>query len=133
MNLVKTLNDMQAKLEISNEAMAKQIGVSVISLRGVRSGAIRPNKITATKYADFLGFPIGEILSDATLGTRQTKRKPSTRLEKVITKQRLFNAQGAEFLRQANIAARLLNDPLALAIQRAGRSKRRLIASLLGV
>ena len=58
---------------------------------------------------------------------------PKTKVQTKATRQRPLKGLGAELVEAVRAAAGVLDDGLALAVHRAGKTERELIARLLGV
>ena len=139
-NLTKTLKAKQAESKLSNEALAKAIGVSTVSVTGVLKGKSKPNATTAKKYADYLGIDPAELIgSKPRKQTKKTKKAAQQRTPKAGKRTakagRKVSAKGlgAELISAVSVAAEVLNDHLAIAVHQAGKSERDLIGRLLGV
>lgn len=61
------------------------------------------------------------------------KSGPKTKVQTKATRQRPLKGHGAELVEAVRAAAGVLDDGLALAVHRAGKTERELIARLLGV
>ena len=141
-NLTKSLKAKQAESKLSFEALAKAIGVSTVSVRGVLKGKSKPNATTAKKYAAFLGVDVAELLS-AKAGKRGAKSrkvkapkapKAAKRAQKRGRKaKRSAAGLGAELISVVSAAAGVLDDDLALAVHTAGKVERELISRLLKI
>ncbi len=149
-NYTKALKQKQTETKLSTEALAKAIGVSPISLRGILKGKSKPNATTAQKYAKYLGVEAEAVApakaektkrttgkaapakksKKATGGKRSAKAKPA-RSAKNTTKP--AQGLGAQLVETVSAAAGVLDDQLALAVHRAGKTERELIARLMGV
>ena len=144
-NLTKVLKAKQAESNLSIEALAKAVGVSTVSVRGILRGKSKPNATTAKKYAAFLGIDIAELTSGkpAAAGKSAGKKsagksagkKPAGKPAK--GKGRRANASseglGSDLIRVAAAAADLLDDGLAVAVHLAGKAERDLIGRLLAI
>ena len=135
--LSKLLAAKQAEGELSNDALAKTIGVSVVSVSGVLKGKSKPNATTAKKYASYLGIDVAELTSakkpakagKKTKTVKATAPKGAKRGPKKSGKLGL----GAELVSIIASAAGVLDDALALAVHQAGKTERELIARLLSI
>jgi transcriptional regulator with XRE-family HTH domain len=146
-NYTKALKQKQTETKLSTEALAKAIGVSPVSLRGILKGKSKPNASTAQKYAKYLGVETETVapakskritsktaLTKKIQKTKSAKRAASpkpARSAKVTT----MPAQGlgAQLVEAVSAAAGVLDDQLALSVHRAGRTERELIARLLNL
>lgn len=147
MNLTKALKAKQAESKLSIEALAKAVGVSTVSIRGVLRGKSKPNATTAKKYAEFLGIDIAEFARSpksakatsakpAKGATKKTSGKPSKAYGKSKPGRKSGSSSdglGSDLVRVAAAAAALLDDGLAVAVHLAGKSERDLIARLLAI
>ena len=146
-NLSKALSSKQAESKLSIEALAKAVGVSTVSVRGVLSGKSNPNAKTAAKYAKFLGLEVTEV-SPAKKARAGKKAKKATKAAKTArtAKAPKANAKGgkakahapqlglgAELVSAVSAAAGVLDDQLALAVHTASKTERELIARLLQI
>jgi DNA-binding XRE family transcriptional regulator len=133
-NLAKLLAAKQAEAALSIDALAKAIGVSTVSVRGVLSGKSKPNAATSSKYAGFLGLPVEETAKPAKKG-RKTKGKQAKtpKSAKAAKGTRRATGLGAELVSAVSAAAAVLDDQLALAVHTAGAAERDLIARLLRI
>lgn len=136
-NLTKTLKAKQAESKLSNEALAKAIGVSTVSVTGVLKGKSRPNATTAKKYATYLGLEVAELAGakPAKAGKKAAKPRKAAVAKGVAKTGRKTASQGlgAELVSAVSAAAAVLDDDLALAVHTAGKLERSLIARLLNV
>ena len=146
-NLTKVLKAKQAESNLSIEALAKAVGVSTVSVRGILRGKSKPNATTAKKYAAFLGIDMAELTSGkpTTAGKKSAGKKSAGKMpaEKKSAgkgakgKGRRANASseglGSDLIRVAAAAADLLDDGLAVAVHLAGKSERDLIGRLLAI
>jgi predicted transcriptional regulator len=143
-NLSKTLKAKQAESNLSIDALAKTIGVSTVSIRGVLAGKSKPNATTAKKYADFLGVDIAALSGPKTARTPKADKaakadKAEGKVAKVKGKpgrkagKSASAGLGADLVRVATAAADLLDDEIALAVHVAGKSERDLIARILAI
>lgn len=132
-NLAKLLSAKQTEAGLSIEALAKAIGVSTVSVRGVLSGKSKPNAATSSKYAAFLGLPVEETAKPAKKGrkAKTTKAAKPGRKAKAAKGPRRATGLGAELVSAVAAAAGVLDDQLALAVHTAGATERDLIARLL--
>jgi DNA-binding XRE family transcriptional regulator len=147
-NYTKALKQKQTETKLSTEALAKAIGVSPISLRGILKGKSKPNAKTAQKYAVYLGLSadavapakakqtIGKVTAKPT-SAKKTKRgkrgaapKPARSAKKTS---RPTQGLGAQLVEVVSAAAEVLDDQVALAVHRAGSKERELIAHLLSI
>ena len=140
-NLAKLLAAKQAEASLSNDALAKAIGVSIISLKGVLAGKSKPNATTAKKYAAYLGIDVTEL----TAAKKPMKAAKKTKtVTKTATKAKIVKATkrtpssktgslGTELVNTVRAASNFLDDDLAFAVHRAGKDTRNLIAVLLKV
>lgn len=134
-NLTKSLIAKQKESKLSAEALAKAIGVSTVSLRGVLRGKSKPNATTAKKYAEFLGLDPAALKGGgktARKAPRKAKRGEKAAARPARSASR-SNGLGAELVSAVAIAAAILDDTIALAVHRAGTAERELIGRLLGV
>lgn len=129
-NLARLLTAKQTESALSNDALAKAIGVSIVSLRGVLSGKSKPNAATSSKYAAFLGLPDEEAKpgKKAKAAKQGRKAKATGKTTRKSSKQ---IGLGAELVSAVSAAAGVLDDELALAVHTAGKIERELIARLL--
>ena len=143
-NLSKALSSNQAESKLSIDALAKAIGVSTVSVRGVLSGKSNPNAKTAAKYAKFLGIEMAEFspAKKARAGKKSKKATKAVRAAKAPKatakpgKAKAHAPQmglGAELVSVVSAAAGVLDDQLALAVHTAGKTERELIARLLQI
>jgi transcriptional regulator with XRE-family HTH domain len=153
-NLSKTLKAKQAESNLSIDALAKAIGVSTVSIRGVLAGKSKPNATTAKKYADFLGVDIAALAGPKTAKTpkaaKAAKADKADKADKAEGKVAKVKGKpgrkpgrkagksasaglGADLVRVATAAADLLDDEIALAVHVAGKSERDLIARILAI
>lgn len=135
-NLTKTLKAKQAESKLSNEALAKAIGVSTVSVSGVLKGKSKPNATTAKKYAAYLGIDIAELgAKPAKAGAKADKPRKAKAAKRAAKTGRSVAAKGlgAELVSAVSAAAAVLDDQLALAVHKAGKMERSLIARLLNV
>jgi DNA-binding XRE family transcriptional regulator len=146
-NYTKALKQKQTETKLSTEALAKAIGVSPISLRGILKGKSKPNAKTAQKYAKYLGVEteaVAPAKTEQTTGkatsAKKTKKvtggkraaapKPAQSAKKTT---KPTQGLGAQLVEAVSAAAGVLDDGLALAVHRAGKSERELISRLLGI
>jgi DNA-binding XRE family transcriptional regulator len=146
-NYTKTLIKKQTETKLSTEALAKAIGVSPVSLRGILKGTSKPNATTAQKYAKYLGVEAEAVAptkskrttgkaapakksKKATGGKRTAAAKPA-RSAKKTTKP--AQGLGAQLVEAVSAAAGVLDDQLALSVHRAGAKERELIAHILRI
>lgn len=141
-NLTKILKLKQAESKLSNEALAKAIGVSTVSVTGVIKGKSKPNATTAKKYAAFLGIDVaeltkvkaGKVAKRGPKAAKATKAKASTSPKAAKpAKVRKSAGLGADLLNVVAVAAAVLDDELALAVHSAGKAQRDLIGRLLQI
>jgi len=145
-NLTKVLKAKQAESNLSIEALAKAVGVSTVSVRGVLRGKSKPNVTTAKKYAAFLGIDIAELTSAKSAkagkaagkkmsGEKSAAKKPAGKAGKGKGRRANSSSEGlgSDLIRVAAAAAELLDDGLAVAVHLAGKSERDLIARLLAI
>ncbi len=151
-NLSKTLKAKQAESNLSIEALAKAVGVSTVSIRGVLRGQSKPNATTAKKYAAFLGIDVAELAGAKPKAAKAAKagkapralkgdkaakvkgkpgRKPGRKPGKAAKGS--ADGLGSDLVRVATAAAALLDDDIALAVHVASKSERDLIARLLAI
>lgn len=141
-NLAKILKTKQSETKLSNEALAKAIGVSIVSVTGVLKGKSKPNATTAKKYAAFLGIDITE-LAKAKSGKVTKRVAKSVKLTKTKAGKSSKTAKSAKLSRSAglgsdlldavSVAATVLNDALAVAVHTASKVERDLIGRLLKI
>ena len=150
-NLNKVLKAKQAESNLSIEALAKAVGVSTVSVRGVLSGKSKPNATTAKKYAAFLGIDIAELTAAKTAkagksaskkaaGTQSADKKSAGKKSvgkgskgKARRSGESSDGLGSDLIRVAAAAADLLDDGLAVAVHLAGKTERDLIGRLLAI
>lgn len=140
-NLTKELKAKQAESKLSIEALAKAVGVSTVSIRGVLLGKSKPNATTAKKYAAFLGVDIAELSrspkASKTTSAKSAKGASKKTAGKPAKGKRMSSGKsdglGSDLVRVAAAAAALLDDGLAVAVHLAGKSERDLIARLLAI
>ena len=146
-SLAKALSTKQKADKLSVEALAKAIGVSVISATGVLTGKSKPNKATASRYAAFLGTDVAAISGPSAApktakqaGEKKRGRPPGKK--SAITSVKAAKPSKAAkpevsahpiFDRTLEEALNLFNDPLAVAIYGANDAKRARIARILGL
>ena len=129
-NLSKLLAAKQADAALSIEALAKAIGVSTVSLRGILAGKSRPNAATITKYASYLGLKADELAVGGKRGAKPSRAaKTAKAVAKAPRKPRI--GLGAELVSAVSAAAAVLDDELALAVHKAGKLEREIIGRLL--
>ena len=135
-NLAKSLKAKKSESNLSNEALAKAIGVSTVSLKGALSGKSKPNATTAKKYADFLGVETAELTAGKKSKTGK-KAKAARTIVPSVAKRGLKKTGklsiGVELVSIVASAAGYMDDKLAFAVHQAGKTDRALIARLLGV
>lgn len=151
-NLTKTLKAKQAESNLSIEALAKAVGVSTVSIRGVLRGNSKPNATTAKKYAAFLGIDVAELAnvktakagkaSKAAKSAKAPKAAKGPKAAKVKGKpgrksgkaaKTSADGLGSDLVRVVTAAAALLDDDIALAVHVASKSERDIIARLLAI
>ena len=146
-NLSKALSSKQAESKLSIDALAKAVGVSTVSVRGVLSGKSNPNAKTAAKYAKFLGIEMTDVSpakktragKKAKKAAKGPKAARATKAPKATAKRdkaKSYTPQlglGAELVSAVSAAAGVLDDQLALAVHTAGKTERELIARLLQI
>ena len=148
-NLNKVLKAKQAESNLSIEALAKAVGVSTVSVRGVLSGKSKPNATTAKKYAAFLGIDIAELTAAKSTGKSAGKKTAGNQSagKKSVGKKSVgkgtkgkgrrsgdsSDGLGSDLIRVAAAAADLLDDGLAVAVHLAGKTERDLIGRLLAI
>ena len=137
-NLAKSLKAKQSESKLSNEALAKAIGVSTVSVTGVLKGKSKPNATTAKKYAAFLGVDVAELVG-AKAGKKTGKQASKPRKAKAgkrtakAGRKVAATGLGAELVSAVSAAAEVLDDQLALAVHKAGKVEREIISRLLGI
>ena len=148
-NLSKALTSKQTESNLSIDALAKAVGVSTVSVRGVLSGKSNPNAKTAAKYAKFLGLEMTDVSpakkvhagkkakkKAAEPKAARTNKAPNATAKRSKTKVKANAPQlglGAELVSAVSAAAGVLDDRLALAVHTAGKIERELIARLLRI
>ena len=145
-NLTKALKAKQAESNLSIEALAKAVGVSTVSVRGILRGKSKPNATTAKKYAAFLGIDIAELTSGKSAAAGKSAGKKSAGKMPAGKKSAGKGAKGkgrrasasseglgSDLIRVAAAAADLLDDGLAVAVHLAGKAERDLIGRLLAI
>lgn len=138
-NLTKILKAKQAETKLSNEALAKAIGVSTVSVSGVLKGKSKPNATTAKKYSSYLGVELAELSSAPEESGKRTKKTKKSRgatgAKQVTASSRKSSSRGlgADLVSAVQAAAAVLDDGLAIAVHKAGKMERELVARLLGV
>lgn len=148
-NLSKILQTKRTEGKLSFESMAKAIGVSTVSVKGVIDGKSKPNATTAKKYAAYLGIDVAELISvNAAKKSSKGKgakakapkaAKAAAQGKKSSTKVSAKSAGktkvglGAELSRAIGVAAAVLDDELALAVHTAGKLERDIIGRLLKI
>lgn len=148
-NLTKVLKAKQAESNLSIEALAKAVGVSTVSVRGILRGKSKPNATTAKKYAAFLGIDIAELINAKSAGPAKSAGKKSSAKMSAGKKpagkpgksgkgkaRRAGSSSeglGSDLIRVAAAAADLLDDGLAVAVHLAGKAERDLIGRLLAI
>jgi transcriptional regulator with XRE-family HTH domain len=118
---------------LSLAALAKAIGVSVVSARAVLAGTGKPNKTTAQKYADYLGLEVDALTKPA----KATKSKPA-KATKPAKRGRAAKPAATGKKTEVNLSTIALGelvavyvDDLAVAVHHASDEQRRFIASIL--
>lgn len=111
---------------ISQAKLAKEIKVSVPSLRRVLAGKGRPNGGTARKYANYLGISVKDL--KALVGSATATRAQSRSRRTVATPR-----AGTPIDSNAALATitQVVTDPLVQRVLRATQAQRKAIASIL--
>ncbi len=153
--LAKALSTKQKTDGMSVEALAKAIGVSTVSVRGVLKGKSKPNKATASKYATFLGLSEADIIGESAKPAKKSAAKGAAKAGKKSGKKATKPAKAAKakavkavkatkpgkaaksadhpvFSRTLEEALNMFNDPLAVVVHGADDATRDLIARILG-
>ena len=152
--LAKALSTKQKADSLSTEALAKTIGVSTVSVRGVLKGTSKPNKATASKYATYLGLSETDIggepkaaKSDAKSAGKATGKKAAKSAGKKpakaskpraakagkASKEKAPKSSSQTLSHTLQQAVHVLSDKLAVTIHGADKATRDLISRILGV
>jgi transcriptional regulator with XRE-family HTH domain len=138
--LTSALLAAQKERGLSTASLAKTIGVALSSFTTLLKGKGAPNARTAEKYAAFLGVDAAEIKAMAKPGKaakagKATKNSKPAKVAKVAKTRgaRAPKATGADGVTiTLSEAFDLLGDELSLAVHRADKKQRTIIAAILG-
>jgi transcriptional regulator with XRE-family HTH domain len=138
--LVSALLAAQKERGLSTASLAKTIGVALSSFTTLLKGKGAPNARTAEKYAAFLGVDAAEIKAMAKPGKTAKAAKPGKAAKgpkpaKAVKARggRAPKAVGADGVTiTLSEAFDLLSDELSLAVHRADKKQRTIIAAILG-
>lgn len=132
--LVSALLAAQKERGLSTASLAKTIGVALSSFTTLLKGKGAPNARTAEKYAAFLGVDAAEIKAMSKPGKAVKAAKGSKPAKAAkVRGSRAPKAAGADGVTiSLSEAFDILSDELSLAVHRADKKQRTIIAAILG-
>lgn len=135
--LVSALLAAQKERGLSTASLAKTIGVALSSFTTLLKGKGAPNARTAEKYAAFLGVDAAEIKAMSKPGktVKAAKGSKPAKAAKAAKARgaRAPKASGADGVTiSLTEAFDILSDELSLAVHRADKKQRTIIAAILG-
>lgn len=132
--LVTALLAAQKERGLSTASLAKTIGVALSSFTTLLKGKGAPNARTAEKYAAFLGVDAAEIKAMSKPGKTAKAAKGSMPAKTAKSRGgRAPKAAGADGVTiSLSEAFDILSDELSLAVHRADKKQRTIIAAILG-
>jgi ribosome-binding protein aMBF1 (putative translation factor) len=139
--LVSAIRTVQQERGLSNAALAKSLDVALSSFTTVLQGKGVPNARTAEKYARLLGVSADEVKAMASRKAGKAPKAAPAKAEKAPKAAKAPKGKPGRPRKSAVVADQtitlseafdILSDELCLAVHRAGKKDRALIASLLG-